>query len=50
MNSQYEAVQLQFVGDAQDVVLGSLGVGNDIGGEVLVCHMEFESDHQDPND
>jgi hypothetical protein len=44
MNDQYTAPDLKLVGDAHDVVLGSLGVGNDIWGEILVPGMEFADD------
>lgn len=47
MNDQYTAPDLKLVGDAHDVVLGSLGFGNDIFGEFLVYGMEFADDQTD---
>ena len=44
MHEQYNAPELKLVGEAHDVVLGSLGVGGDIRGEVLVQEMEFVTD------
>lgn len=47
MNNQkerYTAPELKLVGDAQDVVLGFFGVGNDLWGEVEANQAEFASD------
>jgi hypothetical protein len=47
MKEQYAAPDLKLVGDAHDVVLGSLGVGNDMWGQVLAFSMEFADDPAD---
>jgi hypothetical protein len=41
---QYTAPELKVVGNAEEVILGSGGVGNDIRGEILVAELEFEAD------
>ena len=41
---RYIEPHLKLVGEAQDVILGSLGVGNDINGEVLSLDTEFAAD------
>jgi hypothetical protein len=45
MQREYEAPQLTVVGHAEDVILGSGGVGNDIGGEIQIPELEFADDY-----
>jgi hypothetical protein len=44
MHHEYTAPALKLAGDADEVVLGSLGVGNDLRDEVLAIQMEFATD------
>jgi hypothetical protein len=43
-NKSYVAPELEFVGEASEIVQGVMWVGTDPGGESLVQEMEFESD------
>lgn len=49
MTKQYTAPDLKLVGDAQNVVLGSLGIGVDLRGEFQGFSMEFATDVADSN-
>jgi hypothetical protein len=44
MQQDYSVPELTLVGDADRVILGSSGVGNDIAGEIQMPEMEFEED------
>ena len=44
MQQTYSIPELTLVGDADKIILGSGGVGNDIAGEILMPEMEFEED------
>jgi len=41
---QYAAPELKLVGEADEVVLGGLGIGYDIWGQYGYAEMEFEAD------
>lgn len=43
-NDNFAAFELKLIGDAKDVVLGSLGSGNDMWGQLLPLNMEFADD------
>ena len=43
-DNTYVAPELEFVGEASEIVQGCMWVGPDPGGESLVNEMEFESD------
>lgn len=49
MTEKYTAADVKLVGNAADVVLGSLGIGNDMSGEVLAFDMEFAGDPEHPS-
>lgn len=44
MQEQYTAPQLKLVGNASEVILGTLHVGDDIVNQILVPDMEFAED------
>jgi hypothetical protein len=44
MQEQYTAPQLKLVGNAHEVILGSLFVGDDFLSQILVTDMEFAED------
>jgi hypothetical protein len=44
MQEQYTAPQLKLVGNAHEVILGSMFVGVDFLSEILVSDMEFAED------
>ena len=47
MQEQYMMPELRIVGKANEVVLGSLGVGGDIRDELLIPDSEFQTDQED---
>ena len=44
MQEQYTAPQLKLVGNASEVILGSLSVGDDFLSQILILDMEFAED------
>lgn len=44
MHEQYTAPQLKLVGNAHEVILGTIYVGDDFLSEILVTDMEFAED------
>ena len=44
MQRQYTSPEVELVGSAGEVILGSQGIGNDIAGEILIPELEFEAD------
>lgn len=44
MQEQYTAPQLKLVGNASEVILGSLAVGDDLLSQILIPEMEFAED------
>jgi hypothetical protein len=48
MKTEYTTPELQFVGAAEEVVLGSLGAGADLSNEYLPHDAEFASDDEPP--
>lgn len=44
MQEQYTAPQLKLVGNASEVILGVIHVGDDFLSEILVTDMEFAED------
>ena len=44
MQEQYTAPQLKLVGNANEVILGSINVGDDFLSQILLPDMEFADD------
>ncbi len=44
MQEKYTAPELKLVGPAEEVILGSTGVGNDIAGQIQIPDLEFQED------
>lgn len=49
MDKCYEAPEVKVVGEFEDAILGSIGFGTDIWGEMLPFAMEFAEDPADPD-
>ena len=50
MKNQYTVPELKAIGQADQVVLGSFSIGDDIRGEFQLMDAEFQADQEMPTD